>query len=174
MSEDNYAREKWAIKEEALKKDSTLSYLGVYRGLSYVIKNFKNFETGEMSCWCHYIILRLDQIDDKHHGDLWLDPVMFSWGVSHNYYVDPFTRFEFHGGITFYEKTSGLEHVDQKKVIKIGCDYQHSWDEGMCYGINYIECEARKTIDSMWNYFGDIKYRTVGDGRPRYEKELIK
>ena len=70
---------------------------------------------------------------------------------------------DWHGGITWYSKISGFDGGE--KIIKVGCDYQHYWDEGKTYNLSYIENDVKDTIDKFLKYIPDYKFRCVGTGK---------
>lgn len=50
-------------------------------------------------------------------------------------------------------KDNITDHFDWKpqyRIIKIGCDFQHSWDAGQDYDVNYIIEAAKTSIDSWY------------------------
>ena len=55
----------------------------------------------------------------------------------------------FYGGITYYHKTWGFDD-GQEKIIKVGCDFNHILDQGVCYNLEDIQVHVKKTIDSLY------------------------
>ena len=113
--------------------------------------------------WTHYIHLSLDQIPEESREKFWLPPKLEAMSVSkrkyvwydyYDYYDSIISSLEFHGGCTFYEKTSGVD--DAPRSVKIGCDYQHLWDDGQYYSIGYVIGEIKQTIDSLHNLIPGI------------------
>jgi len=88
---------------------------------------------------------------DKEVADkFWLPPHYDEKGrVSYRYYDSIISNIEFHGGCTWYSKESSIDEKDRH--IKVGCDYQHSWDMGTDYGLNYIKNQAELSIESLLN-----------------------
>lgn len=61
-------------------------------------------------------------------------------------YYKMYSDVEMHGGITYWSrhKTSTLQEVDE-----IGCDYGHSWDEGIEYDLDSVLSDVKSTIDNL-------------------------
>lgn len=55
---------------------------------------------------------------------------------------------EFHGGITYYEKEGGYGLMPRS--VKIGCDFQHSWDVKKDYDLADIVADMRQAVDSIY------------------------
>jgi len=178
VSEENYKSIKYIEKESPTTKSLREVWLGIYRGIKYEINKFKFGPDDKEDRWTHYIIITLDQIPEELREKFWLKPELKQLSgsksnyISHNYYDSIISNLEFHGGCTYYEHLSG--HYGESRIVKIGCDYQHYWDEGRQYDLKYVESEVRATIDSLWTLCGRIKYRSFGDGAFRYEEEFEK
>jgi hypothetical protein len=91
--------------------------------------------------------------DKKLADSLWIDGEK-SAEASHYTYVpyglSPLGNVEMHGGITFYAR-----HIADNgdRLVEIGCDYNHSWDDGRDYKIEHVIMEARATVDDVINRF---------------------
>jgi hypothetical protein len=83
-------------------------------------------------------------------------------GKYYNYMEGLIASFEWHGGITFYEKTYYNEKVSG---FKLGCDFNHYFDEGIIYEEIVVAREAKATIDSIWEHVPDLKVRCRTDGK---------
>jgi len=174
MSE--YQEKRYARITRELKKSETESWSGVHKGLQYEIKHFPTYEgrTG----WTYYVYIDLEQVSDEFHKDLWLEPMLHRYlkggtpHINYDYNKSRCSDIDWHGGITWYSKESGLEHDEQRKRVKFGCDFQHSFDEGIDYSIYCVKGECLETIDQLVNMFGEVKYYTQGDGKYRLESEL--
>lgn len=129
----------------------TIIYRDQYKDVYYEINRFKAFgHTNADFNWAHYIHLNLDKlIPSKEIADkFWLTPQYDDKSrCRYEYYNSIINELEFHGGCTWYSKTSSAD--DKDRCIKIGCDYQHLWDDGRNYGIEYIKDQAQITIDSF-------------------------
>lgn len=98
--------------------------------------------------WRSYIYLILDHFKDQELADgLWLS-------VPYDYTrVDLFNDMQLHGGITFYRKSLSLsrknfEHTELR-TIKIGCDYNHLWDEGCFYSFEDVRRDIEASVDRL-------------------------
>jgi hypothetical protein len=174
MREENYKLLKYKRADEEPKLSNHKSYYGVYKGVQFEIKNFWTEYSG--NSWCHYIRINLDKQLTKEQADkFWLEPkkreTLSGHRISYDYYDSIINGIEFHGGCTWYSKESSPDEPDNR-VVKIGCDYQHLWDEGNSYGLNYVYDEVKQSIDSFLLIVGKIRYPTWGDGIYRYEEEF--
>lgn len=141
--------------DRAPEESKTRTWFGVYRGVRFEVKtwpmgpsSYRN-EQG----WAHYLLINVDkQVPEELREKFWLKPradLMFGKYLTHDYMDGPTAAIEFHGGITFYEKTSGFEGGD--RWVKLGCDYQHLWDDGQRYDVDDVTREAHVSIDSFWD-----------------------
>ena len=79
---------------------------------------------------------------------------------------------ELHGGCTYYQK---MNNPDERKdrTVKVGCDFQHYWDEGKTYNLSYVHSCVKNSIESFHKYLGGkIKIRSGGDGVYRYLEDF--
>jgi hypothetical protein len=144
-----------------IEKSEKQVWAGSYRGIDFEINNFKR----DNNCWTHYIFLHLDRIPEKYDpGSFWLKGAKKRSMIMYDYYDHPIIgKIKFHGGITWYSKENGFDN--SPKVIKVGCDYQHAWDEGKLYGLEYVKNEVIETIDSFLEFIPDYKYWCCGNGK---------
>jgi hypothetical protein len=142
-----------------MEKESTI-FRGNYRDIHYTINRFKAFEhSGNEYAWTHYIHLNIDkQIKDEVIREkLWLSPKYDDKNrVSYEYYTSVISDIEFHGGCTWYSKESSID--EKTRSVKIGCDYQHSWDMDKHYSLAYVKGEVEHTIDSFLKITPVLKY----------------
>lgn len=160
------------VVDEPMTEAQARSFTGVYRGIRYEIKTWpvdgylKN-SLGVERGWAHYLLINVDkQVPEALREGFWLKPrpMMFaSQMIGHDYMEGPTANIEFHGGITFYEKIGGLEGGD--RWVKLGCDYQHLWDEGQRYTEQSVLSEVKASIDSFW----DDVCRTAPLARSRWD-----
>lgn len=176
MKSKNYASKEWSDLEQPPTLSENKRWFGVHRGIRFEINNFKGF-SGFKESWTHYIYISIDdQIPDKFKEKFWLKPEYFKTSeqgrehLSYPYYESIIRDLEFHGGCTWYSKESCED--DKSRVIKIGCDYQHLWDEGHDYNLHSVYLEVKETIESLWTRVGKIKIRSSGDGKYRYLEEF--
>lgn len=123
------------------------SYSGKYLGVPYEIRHW-SYSNGTPQ-WNYYIFLSEKQIPSVFKS-LWLKPKVAIVGSNHIYYDYSKTlisNLDWHCGCTYYEKISGLDK--QTKIVKVGCDYGHIWDEGKSYSIADIERDVIDCINSL-------------------------
>jgi hypothetical protein len=143
---------------------------GTYRGVAFEINNFKTppnrFDDYEKDNWTYYLILHLSRIPEENKpNSFWLKAKADEKGrVFYPYHKNHIiTNIDFAGGCTWYSKEKGFD--GENKVIKIGCDYQHSWDEGREYDLEWVKRDVMNTIDVFLNYVPDYKYWCCGNGK---------
>lgn len=132
-------------------KERTI-FSGSYRGIVFEFTKFpSNGLSGRDNDWCHYVYLYDTQVKQS----IELPKLYFtSFGTQLSREPSWVHNLEFHGGCTYCE----IERKDHLgTLLKIGCDYQHYWDEGRDYSDKFVYSEVKRTIDSMYGYFGDIK-----------------
>ena len=86
--------------------------------------------------WCGYIYL-----DSRNHPEI--NEIEVDYSSKYTDRVTYFDRFDFHGGVTFSEVTKHRETLR----IKIGCDYQHYWDEQFKYDQNDVISDLKRVVD---------------------------
>src|SRR3990167_6546413 len=95
-------------------------YSGMYRGIAWSAHRTPTSEGMKERSrrdfdWTHYIHLNLDQIPESHREQFWLPPKPVEMSVSkrkyisYDYFDSIVSSLEWHGGCTFYEKTSGCD-----------------------------------------------------------------
>ncbi len=126
-------------------------YKGTYRGVNWMVKNWGyTSEEPVLKNWNYYIFLHLNRFEDKELAEkFWCDDKHYDWGVVPDYYNVPVIhQIDFHGGVTFYEKTDYKGRAG--RTVKIGCDYMHLHDEGHRYDLQYVLYDVRNTIDQFF------------------------
>lgn len=99
-------------------------------------------------CWNYYIYLL--ERDVANFSAFWLDGVVKSYSdipgssryIDYDYLSSPLDVCTWHGGLTFWEQ-SGL---DGQRVIKMGCDYNHLYDQYRSYD---LDCVLYNTLDTI-------------------------
>lgn len=142
--------------EQYLK--SAAVWRGEHKGVSYTLSHHGASDYSRAGTWCFYIHLT---------EEIFLSPKSFaafdrepevkqmtgagSYYETYDYWSVP--DHGFHGGITFYERTTYFGKFDglPKKALKIGCDYAHSWDRdgGFWEGKDEVERDAKRLIDKL-------------------------
>ena len=90
-------------------------------------------------CWNYYIYIPIDDVPQelrlKIRDERFYDTVLWD-------------RYWWHGGCTHYSLIDG-------RKVKVGCDYNHSFDQRVTYILESIVEDAKKTIDSIKDYDND-------------------
>jgi len=178
---DNYAHKRYAELEQEPKENERRVWRGFYRGVRFEINNFKMGDDKYVpikDCWTHYLIISLDEQLPKEWADkFWLEPKYMRFRengpehLTYDYFDSVVASLDWHGGCTFYEKLGGPD--TKERIVKMGCDYQHLWDEGREYSLAYVHGKVKKTIDSLYELVGGkVKIRSLGDGKYRYWEEF--
>ena len=146
------------LKESKLRK-----WTGIYKGVSFEINNWPNEYDGTEH-WTYYLILHLNRIPEEHNPkSYWLKGRKWKSHVFYDYNKHSvIDNIEFHGGCTWYSKERGFDGDD--KVIKIGCDYSHYWDEGHYYDLQIVSRDVENTIDRFLEFVPNYKYWCCGNG----------
>ena len=153
-----------------INKNETNKWFGIYRGVAFEINNFITEAVRdiipEKENWTYYLRLQLDRIPkESDPKSYWLEPQKDEkFGrTSYKYYQHQMADLNWHGGMTWYSKETGID--DTPKSIKIGCDYQHIWDEGVFYNIDFVTRDVQNTIDDFLLLVPNYKYRCGGNGK---------
>lgn len=145
-------------------------WFGVWRGIPFEINQSKSSIEHFSSNWTMYLYIHLDRIPEGINPDsLWLTKQPSSIGKTkfYHYYKAPIIPdIGFPGGCTFYAKVD-----DDPRVIKIGCDYQHLWNEGETYTIEDIVYDAKYAIESFLRLVPGYKARCSGNGNLYFTHE---
>lgn len=132
-----------------------------YKGISFEIHKFK---LGEKDAWAFYLYIPLDAVPENIRERFWLAPQKdeTSRHIHYDYLDEPLiNNIEWHCGCTYYEKYG---HDGEPRCVKIGCDYQHYWDEGHTYEVDYLVFEAKKAIDSFLELVPNMMKRCRWNG----------
>jgi len=146
-----------------IEKRETEIWEGTYRGVDFEIKHFRRppneFNHEETHHWTYYLIIDLSKIPkESKPNQLWLKAKPDDKGRVFYRYNNCFliSHLDFHGGCTYYSKLGGFD--GSSRVVKIGCDYQHLWDEGYIYDLEWVTGDVIKTIEQFLTYIPDYKY----------------
>lgn len=133
---------------------------GNYRGVTFEINNWQNtYEKAyRKDNWAFYLYISLDRIPNQELAEqLWLPPEKDEKGrVHYKEYDSWLPNLDWHCGITWYSKESGLDGAE--RIIKAGCDYGHYWDEGREYSLDFVTYEVKKCIDSFKTIVPEYKW----------------
>jgi hypothetical protein len=136
---------------------------GTYRGVTFLISRHSILEK---DCWCYYLLIPISAIpeDKKSLYDL-PEVAGFHGRKDHDYTSSLWTELDWHCGITYYERLP--------EAIKVGCDYNHYWDEGHYYSENILADDATLCIDSLLAQL-PLLWRSTWDGTYHETEEKMK
>ncbi|HWT40994.1 MAG TPA: hypothetical protein VN081_07075 [Dongiaceae bacterium] len=103
--------------------------------------------------WCYYVVVSEKMLPPDQFEKFWLPPANFhersdgSKDPIYAYNDAGFCGADWHGGVTFYEKSGGIDGAT--RYVKIGCDFAHYWDEGREYDFAHVEHEAKATVQQL-------------------------
>jgi len=133
-----------------------------YKGIGFEIQKFT---LCDKDAWAFYLYIPLDALPEDIRERFWLPPQKndTSRRIHYDYYAESLiSDIEWHCGCTYYEKF-GMD--GEPRAVKIGCDYQHYWDEGHTYSVDYVEMDAKRAIDSFLELVPNMMRRCQWDGR---------
>lgn len=114
-----------------------------------------------MGTWCYYLLLPEQMFQPKDFKRLVCSQKTYDWGKSYDYYKFP--DLDFHCGITFYEITKVWDKHQNKymRVIKVGCDYNHLWDNEAGYTDDYdsVLFDAKYSVRKLLDMFPNMNKR---------------
>lgn len=146
------------IKEKSLKR-----WFGDYKGVDFEINNLTSspndiYPSGETH-WTYYLHLRLNGIPEENDPDsYWLERKKNGTYRYYAYYKHSvMSDLDWHGGITWYSKERGFD--GEERVIKIGCDYSHLWDEGYYHDLEDVKNDCKRTIERFLEKVPNYKNR---------------
>lgn len=163
-------------KAQAMKCREKTSWHGEYDGVAWEIMRFPDFDLRMVRkfSWTFYLYIFIDRIPkEKDPESYWLNSILDGKRVHYYYSISRLADIKWHGGITFYSKESGFE--GEERVIKAGCDFQHSWDYE--YGeltLDQIKLEVVEAIESFRVIISDYKYWCPCDGKLHPPEEIKK
>lgn len=159
-------------------KKVNLSWYGDYKGIRYKISNWN---LGRMEepyvmdpIWNYYIYLVEEVVHPEDFAKYNLDPQYYEFcGKTNETYPYDHLDIDMHGGVTWYKKSTEWSPYSNRHqtIIEIGCDFNHSWDQGRHYTYDYIESQAKRTIDRL-----DIRLfkRCKFSGYPSKDEDLYR
>lgn len=123
---------------------ASLVFEDLYKGVFFEIRKWK---LGDMPCWNYYLNIKAKQLSD--------DTLKEAKRAFYDYENCIFSGLDWHGGITFYEKVYNSE--GRLEGFKVGCDYQHYFDQEYRYTYDMILDDCFHSIDKLWEKFPDLK-----------------
>lgn len=126
-----------------------------YRGINIEISHHHVMD--EHGTWCFYLHLSPEQFPEEVREKI-LPPVKeTSWGKTYDYWEHPLADLEWHCGITYCAITT--EPISSFPTIKVGCDYNHLWDQEYLgiYNEEMLRIDAESCVDSLFAKFPSLK-----------------
>ena len=147
-----------------IKENKTKTWTGQFKGVNFEIKCHTN-EYDNTEHWTYYIIIFLNRIPEENSpNSFWLKGKKSGTRIIYDYYKHHvINNINFHYGCTWYSKENGFD--GDEKVIKIGCDYSHYWDEGHDYDVNMVAHDCENTIEKFRELVPKYKYWCCGNGK---------
>lgn len=132
-----------------------------YKDITIEINNFKmkGFPNElEKDCWTYYIYIPLSMLPKKMASAIWLthhkDNRIAKDKCFFRYEDTWLSILKWNGGATYYKKLEVNGSTDDPRFVKVGCDYQHSWNDGHTYDVDKLAFDARKCVDSLYDLLG--------------------
>ena len=122
-----------------------------YRDITVEISRFR-LDGLEGDRWTYYLWLSLDKIPTKDQKGLWPrykktgSHGARTFNVNNTWLAD----LTWHHGMTWYSKHLSSYAKGSGKMIQVGCDYSHLWDEEHTYRRELLRDDAIKTVDSLY------------------------
>ena len=151
-----------------IKKNEKEVWTGTYKGVAFEIDKWKtkpnDFDLEGRDCWTYYLFLHLNKIPKENNPKgYWLEGIKDKKRVYYKYNKhNVMNELDWHGGLTWYSKEHGFDKSG--KIIKIGCDYSHYYDEGYCYNLETVKNDVKNTIERFLYFVPDYKYWCCGNG----------
>lgn len=139
--------------------EKVIKWYGKYRGIKFEISNWF---MGRRECWAYYLIIGIKQLPSSKIFNLTPSRVEGIRGVHFNYEESFWACLSWHGGLTFYEKK--WDEEGKLEGFKVGCDYQHYFDEKHRYFLESLEEDAKRSIDTLFTHIPNIKVWCLQDG----------
>ena len=145
-----------------VKQQYRETWNGYYNGIGYEIAYWR---LGDEYVWNYYIYINIEQLPEELQDRYWLKGKwdMVHKYVEHDYTNSPIGHLDWHHGCTYYEKQHG--HDGEPRIVKAGCDYNHYWDNGVCYSLDDVTNDVSHTIDSFLLRCPEYKMRCAWDGQ---------
>lgn len=126
-------------------KEKTVWQTTGSRDMAVEIVKWSNPEGKTM--WNYYVFI----FKDETSPDVWEKVIAGEVGVGGwNYFASALANCDWHNGITFGERVVPNEFTPRlREHVKLGCDYNHIWDEGRCYTFEMVAADAQVTVEDI-------------------------
>lgn len=152
---------------EELLQGST-SWYETHKGVHYELKFHSYrapeadtlFGEGHKGTWCYYIY-----VPEQMYIHRWDE---FKCGQGYGEHGPAFDKVWFYSGITFASNEPVFYQKEGARydVSKVGCDYNHLWDEESGYPDTYlsVQADAIRSVNSLLEEFPDYNLRCKWSG----------
>lgn len=125
---------------------------GEYRDIHFEINRFESYDKTILDAgWTFYLYLMLETFPEDQREAMRPKYYFTAFGSPMEVPRDnPLENLKWHGGMTWISDES--KKGSPFTQIKVGCDYQHLWDEHQFYSLEGIEREVKLCIDSLYEY----------------------
>jgi hypothetical protein len=121
--------------------------------------------------WCYYVHIYEDMLPDGDFDAFWLENQRPGERLpTYNYWEAPWADAEWHGGVTFYEKTEAVDGTP--RGVRIGCDFAHLHDQHMSYDYADVERQAIATVEALRRMY-KFHRRCCWDGSWNREEDMV-
>ena len=138
-----------------VKKEEWSGYI---KGISIQIVKWQDVRS-EKPIWNSYMIINKDTLGDRFK-EIVCKAKKYGKRYSFDYWK--LGQFDMHCGLSFYEKI--FNEVGKVVAIKVGCDYNHLWDEDCPAYYEYVLQELTQSVEYFINYYPDYKVWCSGNG----------
>lgn len=122
---------------------------GTYKGVGFKVQSWHRKGSTNQT-WNYYLYISLDKLKPDNAKSLWLRGRVHKHSYGKKYYQEYkneiLQKLDFHGGMTWYGKSYS---VHDKKIVEVGCDYNHLMDEGREYDLRDIEYDLKHSVDTL-------------------------
>lgn len=113
----------------------------VHRNVHYEVVKWRRITSDNKWIWNYYIFLEKSKVKPEIWDKIWFPK---SESYTRNKILK---KIPFHYGITYYHRNFDIE------LLKIGCDYNHLWDENTVICEDFVIEDAKETIDYIVDNF---------------------
>lgn len=135
---------------------------GLYRDIAFDVSHHAVSDFQRKGIWNYYILIPVDQLIEADRANFVLEP--HEWNRKRHgcpadvrYHYESLPDLDLHGGCTFYD----IIGSPGPRVVKIGCDYAHLWDNDAGYPADLKRCvdDAKHSIGVLWEVVPDMLRR---------------
>lgn len=123
----------------------------IYRGISVEIVHWGVSDYCPKGKWNLYLYINTDNIGNKELKKTFLPKLeKVSWGGKNNKIYDIYScslanGLDLHGGVTYLN----VENVNGRKILKVGCDYSHLYDDLKTWNENILANHGMAAVNKL-------------------------